>query len=364
MLLQPDYDDAFFIFNDNETQFISHRDHPKANQSCSPGAGNGVIRPFQCESPPRASGIPTGDNGQGYTVLTPHVKTLIDQAIASIRKQIADQGYRRVYFSADKHGSLGGKTFTIATEVKDYIVSQIQTLAVSADTLSTHTLTGVSQNDSSLVVASLSPAVSSSAIVDGKQYKLMAFYYPGRKTDWDNYYHTSFLANFYVCPVSLTIDGVTGNFHNAEAAFQATKWWDRKDTDGQLIRPQFEACKYGNDAFQLRSRLAGSRSVCGEVPDWDHSYVGLGREGVMLAVVASKFMSEPLKTELIATGDAYLLEHNMTTDRDDFWSDNHDGKGQNKLGKMLMKLRHRLGGLANPAEGIRVAEFTRQVQTV
>jgi predicted NAD-dependent protein-ADP-ribosyltransferase YbiA (DUF1768 family) len=47
---------------------------------------------------------------------------------------------------------------------------------------------------------------------------------------------------------------------------------------------------------------------------------------------------------LLATGTAYLVEHNEVVGRDTFWSDNHDGTGQNRLGVVLMALRKKLGG--------------------
>ena len=39
---------------------------------------------------------------------------------------------------------------------------------------------------------------------------------------------------------------------------------------------------------------------------------------------------------LLDTGDRNLVEH---TGRDSYWGDRGDGSGQNKLGKLLMRLR-------------------------
>ena len=39
------------------------------------------------------------------------------------------------------------------------------------------------------------------------------------------------------------------------------------------------------------------------------------------------------------TGDRKLVEH---TDKNDFWGDGGDGKGDNKLGELLMKIRDEL----------------------
>ena len=198
--------------------------------------------------------------------------------------------------------------------------------------------------------------------VNGGSYSLIAFYYPGRETRWDKKYNAAFLANFYSCPVVLTINGESGKFNSAEAAYQATKWWDRHDADGLAIRPQFEAGEKGNDAFRLQCRFAGYRGIRGEVPDWDRSYMGLQRQGAMLAVSVAKYSKNRLKMALLATGNAYLLEHNSRVNRESYWSDNHDGSGHNHMGKLLMKLRYRLGGAGNPAPELSVEKFTRQVR--
>jgi hypothetical protein len=39
---------------------------------------------------------------------------------------------------------------------------------------------------------------------------------------------------------------------------------------------------------------------------------------------------------LLDTGNAILVEH---TDNDNFWGDGGDGRGQNKLGHILMRVR-------------------------
>lgn len=132
MVEQPTYAQAFFIFNDNETQFRAfHEAHPGALPvgACSPGAGNGAMRPWQCASPPRAGGIPTGDHGAGYAALTPKVETVIDRAVGAIAQTVATYGYKEIYYSSDSAGGLGAATFSPAEDVKAYIVEQIARLA-------------------------------------------------------------------------------------------------------------------------------------------------------------------------------------------------------------------------------------------
>ena len=53
-----------------------------------------------------------------------------------------------------------------------------------------------------------------------------------------------------------------------------------------------------------------------------------------------KFSQNPeIAKELLATGDALLIEH---TRNDDYWTDGGDGSGKNKLGLLLMQVREEL----------------------
>lgn len=183
--------------------------------------------------------------------------------------------------------------------------------------------------------------------ISGQRYKLVAFYYPDRDTPWDIVYQGQFLANFYPCSITLTINGLIGTFGNSEAAFQATKWWNtphRKDFEG----------KSGSEAYTIKKGL----------PSPDYSYAGLGSPyAAMKTVLMQKFSDPALKQGLLLTADAYLLEHNEAAGRDPGgWSDNHDGSGNNLLGTTLMELREFYGGVGAPAGNYAVADFTKQVQ--
>src|SRR5690349_16006750 len=80
MIEQPEYDDALFVFNDNEPQFLAFlQSQDPGSSGCRPGGGNAVIRPYRCKHPRRAAGVPTGA-GEGYAQLTPEVKRVIDDA--------------------------------------------------------------------------------------------------------------------------------------------------------------------------------------------------------------------------------------------------------------------------------------------
>ena len=111
MIQQEKYARTLFVYNDNEEQFDAFRrgDRPSG---CSVGGGNGVIRPYQCLTPPKAIGVPTGSRGVGYTDLAGHAKTKIDQAIASIRTLAETGNYDTVLFSQAARGrTLGAGIF-------------------------------------------------------------------------------------------------------------------------------------------------------------------------------------------------------------------------------------------------------------
>jgi hypothetical protein len=69
-------------------------------------SANAAIRPWQCETPPRSTGVPTGTLAKGgYADLTPEVKTVIDEAIAIIRQDVDRFRFKRVFFSSCEKGS-------------------------------------------------------------------------------------------------------------------------------------------------------------------------------------------------------------------------------------------------------------------
>ena len=128
MIEQPEYADALFVFNDNEGEFRAHQGHAPGARRCRAGGGNAVIRPYQCEDPPRAAGIPTGDHG-GYPRLTDSAKAAIDDALAAIGAPLAAGRYQRVIYSAaDDSGALGTGIFDVGDDVKRYIVDGLRAL--------------------------------------------------------------------------------------------------------------------------------------------------------------------------------------------------------------------------------------------
>ena len=156
----------------------------------------------------------------------------------------------------------------------------------------------------------------------------MAFYYPDKEEPWDILCGSSFLGNFYPQEevLWLTAYSTERKFQNAEAAFQALKFWPQAD--------RFEGST-GDEAFRLKQQLKGQE-------DWTYGGYGSNWKG-MYAVLRAKFKpGSSLASALLETGDAFLLEHNSRQGRDSVWSDNMDGTGTNWLGLQLMLLREEL----------------------
>jgi hypothetical protein len=131
MIEQPEYDDALFIFNDNQEQFLDYLTNPTPDGfGCEAGGGNAVIRPYRCVNPPRAAGLPTGSNGEGYAELTPAAKHVIAAAFGVVRETLASGRYRRIFYSAaNTEGDLGTGIFEVGDDVKKYIVDELRQLA-------------------------------------------------------------------------------------------------------------------------------------------------------------------------------------------------------------------------------------------
>ena len=124
-----------------------------------------------------------------------------------------------------------------------------------------------------------------------------------------------FLSNFY--PVEIKLDGIV--YPNAETAFQAQKTLDVEE------RRKFSMLKNPVQAKRL-GRKVKLRD------DWEEVKLD-----IMTEVVSQKFLQHPHLIEmLLQTGDEELVEGNKWGDR--FWGVCKD-KGENHLGKILMKIR-------------------------
>ena len=129
MIEQPEFSSALFVFNDNEGQFYEHQRQIGTTHRCSEGGGNAAIRPYECSPVPRATGIPTGNNG-GYQSLSPETKRVIDDAVAHLDSLLATEAYDTVVYSWNQQTqTLGSGIFDVDRAVLDYIVEQLDSAA-------------------------------------------------------------------------------------------------------------------------------------------------------------------------------------------------------------------------------------------
>lgn len=131
-----------------------------------------------------------------------------------------------------------------------------------------------------------------------------------------------FLSNFYPVDGGVLMNGI--KYKTVEHAFQASKTVDSVQRKVIARFPKAgQAKRYGRTRVTLRE-------------DWESV-----KDRLMLELVRQKFKNPELKKKLLDTGDAELIEGND-------WGDTYWGKfagvGQNKLGKILMKVRKELKG--------------------
>jgi len=125
-----------------------------------------------------------------------------------------------------------------------------------------------------------------------------------------------FLSNFW----SVFIEWEGDTYPSTENAFQAMKCKNQED------RKLFFTCK-ASEAKQI-GRIVPIRE------DWDEI-----RVDVMYQIVKQKFSFEPLRSMLLETSGMHLEEGNWWGDT--FWG-TVNGKGENHLGKILMRVREEL----------------------
>lgn len=126
-----------------------------------------------------------------------------------------------------------------------------------------------------------------------------------------------FLSNFWLCWVEF--EGHT--YASSEHAYQAAK----------TLAPSMR------EMIRLTT-TPGRAKRAGQIltirPDWNEV-----RIPCMEAILVSKFKSVALAARLLATGDRQIVEGNYWGDT--FWGV-CKGKGENNLGKLLMKIRSTL----------------------
>jgi N-glycosidase YbiA len=127
-----------------------------------------------------------------------------------------------------------------------------------------------------------------------------------------------YMSNFYRS--KLTIYGRT--WATVEHAYQAQKCLDDKEYN------EIHEAKTPRIARNLGQQVKMRK-------DWDSV-----KYSVMEECVRAKFtQDEFIRKELLATGDEELIEDSPV---DSYWGCGADGRGQNMLGKILMKIREEL----------------------
>jgi len=139
---------------------------------------------------------------------------------------------------------------------------------------------------------------------------------PERIAEFQGQYR--FLSNFW--PAEVHFEGLI--YPSSEHAYQAAKSLDPAERKRIAALPTPSAAKKAGAALKLR-------------PNWDSE-----KFKVMETVVRDKFTrNADLRAKLLATGDAELIEGNTWDDR--IWGV-CEGKGENRLGKILMQVRAEL----------------------
>lgn len=129
--------------------------------------------------------------------------------------------------------------------------------------------------------------------------------------------------NFPLVVIPNEIHPYQQKYRTVEHAFQAAKFSDVK------LRDTIRSCKTPN----LAKKIAHGHKHLWR-SDWDQV-----RLQVMAELLHQKFNQEPLRSQLLATGDASLVEGNWW--HDTFWGI-CNGYGDNWLGQLLMQLREYL----------------------
>jgi ribA/ribD-fused uncharacterized protein len=128
-------------------------------------------------------------------------------------------------------------------------------------------------------------------------------------------------------PFGIDLDGAW--WPTVEHYYQAQKFTDQK------LRKAIRKAEKPPIAKSL-----ADKSKAAMRPDWEAI-----KDEVMHRAVRRKFELHPeLKALLLATGDEELIESAPT---DTYWGVGRDGTGQNKLGKIIARIRDELRALAD-----------------
>lgn len=155
----------------------------------------------------------------------------------------------------------------------------------------------------------------------------------------------SFLSNFYVFETSIQYAGFY--WTSTEVPYQYSKFdlWRMMYHEGRTSTPPpYEVLEEFENNFVSPSK-SKKLSRNNKMPDEVRQAFDNIKDDVMLVLISSKYSSnEYLKTRLLNTKDYELVEGNWWGD--DYWGYSFKtNSGLNKLGKLTMKIRDRLGAV-------------------
>lgn len=136
------------------------------------------------------------------------------------------------------------------------------------------------------------------------------------------YYETSYFVFSNFSPHAVTVNDIL--YPTVEHAYHAAKFDDEK------IKEEIRNARSPLLAFELGKKYQAVRKE-----NWNEVKVT-----ILYELVKEKVLQHAeVRNALLATGDEEIIEDNP---HDDFWGNGKDGKGQNNMGKILMKIRHEL----------------------
>lgn len=159
-----------------------------------------------------------------------------------------------------------------------------------------------------------------------------------RIDQFDEKHGTSYLSNLY--PVDVEYKGLV--YQTSEAAFQAQKVDDPDKIKFTNLSTEGKDKVTWKTLGETAKRLGGKNGVK-QLTEEERAKWNLVKDEIMEEVVRAKFTQHPdLARKLVDTGDAELIEgRNFRPDY--YWGMKlSTGEGQNRLGKILMKIRDEL----------------------
>ena len=134
----------------------------------------------------------------------------------------------------------------------------------------------------------------------------------------------------------VVIDSFRGDFGFLSNFYESSIWVDGEQY--RSVEHAYQASKAGSEETKKLIRDAKTPGIakrlgysCQLPPDWDSKKIAIMRD-----LIRKKFENPLLRSLLVATEDAVLIEGN--TWNDTYWGVCR-GKGQNWLGKILMGVR-------------------------